>query len=115
MTEDVMVGWHYRLDGHEFEQAPGVGEGQGNLACCSPWDCKDLDMTGPLNNNNKVSKHLSSSYSLGFNTAILLKTIFSCTTVSDPFGEDPSWKNILHLTFFKARIQAFLLGFTKRA
>ena len=36
MTEDEMVGWHLRLDGHEFEQAPGVGDGQGSLACCSP-------------------------------------------------------------------------------
>ena len=37
MTKDEMVGWHYRLDGHEFEQAPEVGDGQGSLACCSPW------------------------------------------------------------------------------
>ena len=37
MTEDELVGWHHRLDGHEFEQAPGVGDGQGSLACCSPW------------------------------------------------------------------------------
>ena len=36
MTEDEMVGWHHQLDGHEFEQAPGVGNGQGGLACCSP-------------------------------------------------------------------------------
>ena len=38
MTEDEMVGWHHRLNGHEFEQAPGVGDRQGGLACCSPWD-----------------------------------------------------------------------------
>ena len=37
MTEDEMVGWHHQLDGHEFEQALGVGDGQGSLACCSPW------------------------------------------------------------------------------
>ena len=37
MTEDEMVGWHHRLDRHEFEQTPGVGDGQGGLACCSPW------------------------------------------------------------------------------
>ena len=37
MTEDEMVGWHHWLDGHEFEEAPGVGDGQGSLACCSPW------------------------------------------------------------------------------
>ena len=37
MREDEMVGWHHQLNGHEFEQAPGDGEGQGSLACCSPW------------------------------------------------------------------------------
>ena len=40
-----MVGWHHRLDGHEFEQTLGVGDGQGSLASCSPWDYKELDMT----------------------------------------------------------------------
>ena len=40
-TEDEMVGWHHRLDGHEFEQAPGVGDGQRSLVCCSPWDRKE--------------------------------------------------------------------------
>ena len=44
-TEDEMVGWHHWLDGHEFEQALGVGDGQGGLACCSPWDHKELDST----------------------------------------------------------------------
>ena len=45
MTEDEMVGWHHPLSGHEFEQALGGGHGQESLACCSPWDCKVLDMT----------------------------------------------------------------------
>ena len=45
MTEDEMVGWHHHLDGHEFELAPGVGDGQGNLVCCSPWCCKESDTT----------------------------------------------------------------------
>ena len=40
MTEEEMVGWHHQLDGHEFEQVLRVGEGQGGLACCSPWGCK---------------------------------------------------------------------------
>ena len=44
-TEDEMVGWHHQLDGHEFEYAPGVGDGQGGLACCSPWGRKELDTT----------------------------------------------------------------------
>ena len=45
MTEDEMVGWHHRLDRFEFEQAPGVGGGQGGLACCSPWGYKESDTT----------------------------------------------------------------------
>ena len=49
MTEDEMVGWHHQLDGHEFEQALKVGEGQGGLAHCSPWGQKKLDTTERLN------------------------------------------------------------------
>ena len=49
MTEDEMVGWHHRLDGREFEQAQRVGDGQGSLACYSPWSCKQSDMTELLN------------------------------------------------------------------
>ena len=49
MTEDEMVGWHHQLDGHEFEQALGVGERQGNLACFSPWGRKESDTTERLN------------------------------------------------------------------
>ena len=48
-TEDEMVGWHHRLDGHEFEWTPGVGDGQGGLVCCDSWGCKELDMTEWLN------------------------------------------------------------------
>ena len=48
-TEDEMAGWHHRLDGHEFEWTPGVGDGQGGLACCNSWGCKGLDMTERLN------------------------------------------------------------------
>ena len=44
MTEDEMVGWHYELSGYLFEQALGNSEGQGSLACCSPWSHKELDM-----------------------------------------------------------------------
>ena len=49
MTEDEMVGWHHRLNGHEFEQALGNGDGQGSLACCSPWGHKESDLTEQLN------------------------------------------------------------------
>ena len=45
MTEDEMVGWHHRLKGHEFEQVPRAGDGQGGLACCSPWGRKESDTT----------------------------------------------------------------------
>ena len=50
MTNDEMIGWHHRHDGHEFEQALGVGDGQGSLVCCSPWGHKESDMTERLNN-----------------------------------------------------------------
>ena len=51
MTEDEIVGWHHQLDAHEFEQALGVGDGHGSLACCSPWGHKESDMTEILNYN----------------------------------------------------------------
>ena len=53
MTEDEMVGWHHRLNGHEFEQALGDGEGQGGLAWCSPWGHKESGMTEQLNNKQR--------------------------------------------------------------
>ena len=49
-----MVGWHHELGGREFEQAPGDGEGQGDQACCSPWGCKESNMTEQQNNNSKI-------------------------------------------------------------
>ena len=49
MTEDEIIGWHHRLNEHEFEQASGVGNGQGGLACCSPWGREELDTTEQLN------------------------------------------------------------------
>ena len=54
MTEDEMAGWHHQPDGHEFEQALEDGEGQGSLVCCSPWGCKESDVTERLNSNNKT-------------------------------------------------------------
>ena len=55
ITEDETVGWHHWLNGHESEQVLGDGEGQGSLACYSPWGCKALNMTERLNNNNNYS------------------------------------------------------------
>ena len=49
MTEDETVGWHHWFNGHEFEQSPGVGDGQGSLVCCCPWGLKESDMTEQLN------------------------------------------------------------------
>ena len=56
ITEDEMVGWHYRLNGHEFEQTPGASGGQKSLMYYSPWGCKESDMSWQLNNSNKNSK-----------------------------------------------------------
>ena len=55
MTKDEMVGCHHRLDGPEFEQALGDGEGQGSLVFCSPWGHKESDINERLNNNNNTS------------------------------------------------------------
>ena len=52
MTKNKMVGWHHQLSGHEFEQALEDAEGQGSLACCSSWGCKELGTTERLNNNS---------------------------------------------------------------
>ena len=57
MTEDEMVGWHHQLYGHEFKQVPGDGEGQGGLARCRPWSCKESDTTERLNNSKQKWYH----------------------------------------------------------
>ena len=57
-TEDEMVGWPHQLNGHEFEQAPGIGDGQGSLVCFSPWGRKELDTTEQLNWTEKYYPQL---------------------------------------------------------
>ena len=57
MTADVVVSRHHWFNGHEFEHAPGDGEGQGSLACCGPWGCKELDTTERLNNNKLLGEN----------------------------------------------------------
>ena len=52
--QDEMVGWHHRLNGHEFEQTQGDSEGQGSLVCCSPWGCKESNTTEQLNNKPEI-------------------------------------------------------------
>ena len=77
MTEHEMVGWHHRLDGHEFEQALGVGDGQGSLACCSPWGLKETRLSDWMaevslqlilkeisQSNQSLLKEISPEYSL---------------------------------------------------
>ena len=54
-----MVGWHPQLHGHEFEQAPGVGDGQGSLVCCSPWGHKESDTTERLNGTELGTRRLT--------------------------------------------------------
>ena len=60
-SEDKMDGQHHQLNGHEFKQALGDGEGQGSLACFCPWDCKALDMTEQLNNKTIFSRYSANS------------------------------------------------------
>ena len=56
-----MIGWHHQLNGHEFDQALGEGEGQGGLACCSPWDHKESDTTEQLNSKYRILLLVSNS------------------------------------------------------
>ena len=59
MIEDEMVEWHHRLNGHEFQQGLGVGDGQGSLVCFIPWSGKELDMTERLSQLTDTHSHLS--------------------------------------------------------
>ena len=64
MAEDDIVRKRNQLNGDEFEQTPGDSEGQGSLACCSPWGCKESDTTKHLNSNNNVYMYVYTSYHL---------------------------------------------------
>ena len=72
MSGDEMLGWHYGLNGHEFEKVLGDGEGQGSLAFCSPWGHKESETIERLNNNNNPSC-LSSTIFLNYVTTIFTK------------------------------------------
>ena len=84
-----MVGWHHRLDGHESEQALGVGDGQGSLACFSPWGCKELDMTEWLNWTECEAKSTCIEYLLNLNVLSKLwkhrQSKFWCFVFLKPF------------------------------
>ena len=95
MTEDERAGWHHRLNGHEFGWTPGVGNGQGSLACCSSWGRKELDMTERLNWTNvhlmylicllffdyseffKIERHLTYNWALAIQCNDLLFIYFA--------------------------------------
>ena len=108
MTEDKMVGWYHRFNGHEFEQALGVGDGQGSLACCSPWGRKESNTTerlnwtelnwegiwiriliAPLFAIRKKCKNLAlGSYIQWKNNAVIKKNVFRATPV---FSVESPW------------------------
>ena len=73
MTEDKMVGCHHWLSGHESEQAPGDGEGQGGLVYCSPWGHKKSDMTEEMNNSNTIETSPLPSSHVQFPDTVVLK------------------------------------------
>ena len=86
MAEDELVGWHHWLDGHEFEQVPGVGNGQGSLVGCSPWGLKESDMTEWLNRKIKEKIFLNWKIisNLYYKWQLKKKQSQSCPTLCDP-------------------------------
>ena len=86
LTEEEMVGWHHWLDGHEFEQAPEMGDGQGSLVCYSPWGCKELDITEWLN-----WTELNWDYKQKLWTAIFKVSSMELTHCLGPFPNWDSW------------------------
>ena len=94
MTEDEMVGWHHRLDGHEFGQSLGalsIGDGQGGLACCRPWGHSESDTTERLNNNNSDKILLIVMVRIAFFSSLCTfylqsNTSGSCLWVGLPWG-----------------------------
>ena len=78
MAADEMVGWHHRPNGHEFEQTPEDSKGQGSLACCSSWGCKESDMTEQLSNNSSLNSTSASIRNF-------IKPSWNYSKVSTPF------------------------------
>ena len=81
MTEDEMVGWHHQLNGREFEQTPGVGDGQGSLTCYSPSGCKELDITERLNWTERLNSHLLQNLAHPVWFLVLLPEYFQTTLI----------------------------------
>ena len=79
MTADEIVGWHHLLNGHEFEQAPGIGDGQGSLVCCSPWCLKESDTTERLNctdSNKTYTLMLETQFQISTPNALFFPPLF---------------------------------------
>ena len=107
MIEDETVGWHHRLNLHEFEQAPGVDDGQGSLACCSPWGCKELDTTDRLNHNS-VCK-----VSIMFYGCTCAKSVQSCMTLCNSMDCSPPGSSVHGI--LQARIlERVAISFSRR-
>ena len=110
-TEDEMVGWHHRLNGHGFGWTQGVGDGQGGLACCGSWGRKELDMTERLNWTEYAFKFLPC-----LNGLIRAQIIFHCLDISQfihsPVGGHPGCFQILAIKnkIYKHLCVAFLYG-----
>ena len=106
-TEDEMVGWQHWLDGHEFEYTPGAGDGQGSLACCRTWGCKEWDTTQPLNWTELISYDI-----LELISEKNFITIFSCLSCK---SSGHQWrlatlKISLYASLFKKHILSFMLS-----
>ena len=108
MIEDELVGWHYQLNGHEFEQTLGDGEGQGSLVCCSPWGCRELDTTQQMNTTTTtISKNPFSTF---LQNVELSSCIMSCALRSLPLeasqnsNSPPSLSPLIFLLFLSPTV-----------
>ena len=81
-TEDEIAGWHHRLDGHEFEWTPGVGDGQEGLACCNSWGCKESDMTERLNRTEMMA-------------SLVVQMVKSLPAIQETWVQSLDWKDPL--------------------
>ena len=90
-----MVEWHHKFNGHELGQSPGDGEGQGSLVCCSPWVCKESDMTWRLNNNRIRALKQKEEFSPSL---ILIESPCACSFFDLPKGYtgEEVWKPLHH-------------------
>ena len=99
MTEDEMAGWHHRLNGHGTEQSLGDSEGQGSLACCSPWGCKESDMTARLKTTTKA-QYLSTC-ALEMELSLTINTGFQSAAPGPAEAWKPVLPNTSHFLFLQ--------------